>query len=31
MSEITPERRTLARWKKAWEVLQDVMSAMMQP
>ena len=28
MSEITPERRTKARWQKAWELLQDVMSAM---
>lgn len=28
MSEISPERRGKARWQKAWDLLQDVMSAM---
>ena len=26
MSEITPERRGLARWKKAWELLQEIVT-----
>jgi hypothetical protein len=24
MREITPERRNSARWKKAWELLQEI-------
>lgn len=26
MNEITPERRKLARWKKAWELLQEIVN-----
>ena len=28
MNDITPERRSLARWQKAWELLQDVVKAL---
>jgi hypothetical protein len=27
MNDITPERQNLARWHKAWELLQDVVKA----